>query len=474
MTPTDLAFPPCGPRPRFHDAAGRSGASASGIASGTRTVDASAVFSVLKFGAIVPPLSPWEGVARFVPGYRYQGTTPVGPVTLGKRPDCERLPVERQADLLEGIVDAYLREHVRESDPVLLFSGGVDSGFLASRLAATGYRDALLAHYSFGDDDQESRLAEQMARTLGLRFVRVSGRAAVTACLEAPGKVYPLPFGDYSTAPTTDLALSVLELLDGRRRTIIDGTGADGAFGMIAKVAAWERVFSTPRLVRRAAAAAYGQFLWARSGRLESLGRVLRRAADLSFVAAVVAQNPLAGIFYRCDRRPAVDALLVSWIEGWAGNSPASRVVAADLALTCANVFAQKAFPLYEAAGHRVLFPFLTDDIVSLAVGEAASWDTSEPKACLKASLARHVPRSYVYRTKSGFVDPRGSVFHDRRFLEHLRAVADATSPIAASVCPEPILRACDMLARGRMLPAQTLNLVWALAFTDRWYRTVT
>jgi len=121
-----------------------------------------------------------------------------------------------------------------------------------------------------------------------------------------------------------------------------------------------------------------------------------------------------------------------------------------------------------------VLFPFLTDEVVSLAVGEAASWEPSEPKACLKASLARHVPRSYVYRTKSGFVDPRGCVFHDRRFLEHLRAVADATSPIAASVCPGPIRRACDLLAGGRTLPAQTLNLVWALAFTDRWYRTVT
>lgn len=37
-----------------------------------RTIDPLAVFSILQYGAVVPPLSPWREIKRLLPGAMYQ------------------------------------------------------------------------------------------------------------------------------------------------------------------------------------------------------------------------------------------------------------------------------------------------------------------------------------------------------------------------------------------------------------------
>src|SRR5690606_13157759 len=151
-------------------------------------VDARAIFSVLQFGAIVPPLSIAQGVRRVVPGAN--AVLPI--VTYPDEPD-------EQANAIEAIVDETLRDI---EFPIILFSGGIDSGLIAARAKALAKHNAILVNFSFGSEDPESHLAEAMARHLGLKFERITSDESPTFCLETPGAIYPNPFADTSTVPS--------------------------------------------------------------------------------------------------------------------------------------------------------------------------------------------------------------------------------------------------------------------------------
>ncbi|MBM3334087.1 asparagine synthase, partial [Candidatus Sumerlaeota bacterium] len=344
--------PPCDTHGRFFDESGNEADRPNKLANSSSRLDESAVFSVLQFGGIVPPLSPWQGVQRFLPGYRYRGTELVGPINLDDRADVATLDPEQQSDEIQRLLDQILRKLIgNRQDPVLLFSGGIDSGLIASRLAALGYRDSLLLNYSFGEKDPESLHAEAMAKRLGLRYERISHERNLCDCLIEPGRIYPQPFGDHSSVPTWDLVHAAMDRLAGERRLILDGTGADGGFGLTKRIEMWSRVVRVPALLRHAASALYGPLLWHRSSKIEHLFRAFRRSIELPLLSAVMAQNPLAGILYHDLPGRPVDSLFSDWIRGWAGDSLAQLVVGADLALTCSNIFAQKDQPILESAG---------------------------------------------------------------------------------------------------------------------------
>ena len=464
---------PCDTHGYFFDDSGRTASIPNSLADSNSQVNDEAVFSVLQFGAIIPPLTPWKGVRRFMPGYKYHGTEMVGPVELRPQTHISTLDSEEQTDEVTRLLDIILQKQIGEhEDPVLLFSGGVDSGIIASRLAALGYRDSLLINYSFSDDDPESKLAEAMAKQLGLKFERVLADRQTCSCLLKPGRIYPQPFGDHSTVPTWDLAHAVVNRLSDRKRIILDGMGADGAFGMTNKIRMWELVSRVPTIARKAASFTYGEMLWHHKGEIEHFARILCRSIDMPLLSAILAQNPLAGTFYSNRLRNSVDRLLAKWVEGWAGELPSQRIVAADLALLSTNKAPQKSQPILESAGHQVVYPFLDVEMVTMALASIPYWEMNEPKAPLKKSLARHVPRNMVYRPKSGFIDPKGEFFFDAMFIEYLRSAAEPTSPIAHMLEKKPLLKSCELLARKKTLPAQTLTLLWTIVFTDRWYRT--
>jgi asparagine synthetase B (glutamine-hydrolysing) len=429
--------------------------------------------SVLQFGAAIPPLSPWQGVSRFLPGYRYDHLERRGPVDIVEYPEAADLDAAGRDRTVLGLLDAAIESAIGDGpDPVVLFSGGVDSGLLAARLAELGHRDTLLINYSFGQDDPESLLAEQMAKHLNLRFERIVNERVGGDCLASPGLTYSQPFADHSTAPTSDLAHAVVQRLSAEPRLIFDGTGADGAFGMTHKIASWQRLMRIPAVARSSAGLLYGSGLWSSTSKLEKGCRVLTRSATMPLLSAVIAQNPLAGIFYENGDGEAAHQALEDWIAGCVGQSLSRRVVGADLAVTCAGVFAQKANSVLRRAGLTVCYPFLTAKVLGLALCSAQNWQMSEPKEPLKRCLAQSVPSSMVYRAKSGFFDPSDRVFYDPLFISYLRDAIDACGPIESILKRGAVLRACDLLSKRHPLPAQTLNCLWAITFLDRWYRT--
>lgn len=438
-----------------------------------------AIFSILQFGAIVPPLAPWQGVHRALPGFRYTRGQNEGPVPRLGKPgwavaDLRGMDVNSQAALLEEVVDEAIVQMVGErADPVVLFSGGVDSGFLATRLRSLGYSDALLLNYAFKEDDEESLLAEHMAKRLGMNFERIVASAEAPDLLEAPGRIYPQPFADHSVVPTSEFAHAVARRL-GPGKLLLDGTGADGAFGLGPKIMAFRRLRYAPKWMLHLANRAYQDQLWQSPGIVERVMRVFSRAGQMPTLAALIAQNPLAGKWYSASTAVEVYESLIRWVEQIAGKSIASQAVTADLALVCANVFAQKAKPIFTQSGCAVEYPFMNWNVIQVAQAAIDAWPVSEAKSPLKHSLAKVLPQEMIYRPKSAFADPAGELFFKERFLRHLRATTEESSPLSGFIQTKYVKESCELLSRRRRLPPQTLNLLWAIAFTDRWYRTAT
>ena len=459
--------------PVFHDLRNRTSESSTDLAGDSPQVCDDAVASVLQFGACVPPMSPWTGVSRFAPGYRYRGTQRIGVAPMYTQPELASLNPSQQADCIEGLLDSILQETLTENAPVLLFSGGVDSGLIAARLAALGRDDSVLVNYSFGSEDREADLARRMAKTLGLTYLQVEATRNPCDVLQSPGKIYPMPFGDHSVVPTSDLAHSVVDLLGSGNHLIIDGTGADAGFGLLAKVDRWRSVYRVPRSVRGVADRIYKRTYWLRPGEVESRLKILSRAAQYALAPASIAQNGLAGSHFGSSRvQEKLEFALLDWISGTASENSRVQAVASDFALVCAGIVAQKAQPIFQAAGYQVLYPFLHPKIVGPVLSAVPSWQITIAKEALKIALTRAVPRRMVYRPKSGFVDPSGSMYYSEWFISYLEDACSAQSRVSSSLNVSRINEAVRALKSGKELPVQTRKLLWAAVFTDRWYRT--
>lgn len=371
------------------------------------------------------------------------------------------------------LLDAELSRVLNGRRPLVLFSGGVDSSLMAARLVELGHKDVILIHYQFDDNDPETAAARQIARQLGLELTVVQRQGSAEGnCLESPGLVYPIPFGDQSTSPTAELCQAVTRLADPADVVVFDGTGADGAFGLGARATQAHRDSFFIRAGLPIASAVYAGMLWRTNGKVEHAGRVLRRIQRLKPVAATIAQNSLFDVFY--DARD-VDNQISKWnstLNAVGVRDGVGQVVVTDLAITCARIFAQKTYGPLTTAGFDVAYPFLTDSLATLGVRHTSTHPHSSPKAWMKAQLEQHVASALVHRAKSGFIDPARQLFDTPRFQEALQEALDQDSVFADLLHIKRLQRWIKGHGSLSHIPVGHQNLLWTLAFVNRWYHT--
>lgn len=447
-------------------------------------LDERSVYSLLQFGAIIPPLSQWKGVSRFTPGMR--SIVRIDDLHIDEQPLHDRwtnaegsdatMCDDEQVACINAMVDDLLREACPQRNPVILFSGGVDSGLLAARAASMGWRDTLLLHYSMAKDDPETTNAQAVAKRLGLTIECVrDSEVDGFGMLDAVAETWSQPFGDTSTLPTHALSKAVIaRLAGGSSRVVIDGTGADGCFGLFGRAASWRKVERVPGRLRRLAAAAYASTrMWRSTSAIERRLRLLRRSSQMPMLPASVAQNPLLGIAYHASEQSR--QFVIGTLERWIRDSVPSKddratLAGVDLALVCADIFAQKNHSIFDGSPHRIVYPFLDQRMVSLALQRAIHWPGGgEPKRALKLALARQIPANLVHRPKSGFVAPLREKYRDARFLQALDHLCDPGAALASWINQNWFKRIRSDLAEGRPLPAQTYSFVWNAVFAEFW-----
>lgn len=451
-------------------------------------VDQRALYLLLQFGAATPPFGPWKETKRLAPGMRHEvrfadmqpreAGLVSQPVVLGPSGGVTAIEREKTLDRVVAALDSTLVAAVTDDAPQLLFSGGVDSGLLASRLAALGWRNARLMHLSFGAGDPETDIATRMARHLGLRIEVVRDDVEpLELLLENVGREYCVPFGDHSAIPTHAIVRRILEGHAGEG-VVINGVGADGDFGLYDKAEKWNRVYRFPEFMRRILGGLYVPLgVWRRRWRLEVMLRLMRRSVQMPGPLASIAQNPMLGVLYRFDRAVVDEAL--AEFEAWLrrvlpGMDEAGRMCAADVMVTCCGMFAQKDRSLYQAVGRQVVFPFLEPPVFDLAMGEARRvFSLMASKSALKQALARSVPSDLVYRTKSGFAASMQQKFMHPMLVAAMQEVVSGAGVVGPHVIAKRLGVVARDLRQGRRTHAQMHNLTWTMVFAHLWYRQV-
>ncbi|WP_026874090.1 asparagine synthase C-terminal domain-containing protein [Inquilinus limosus] len=448
-------------------------------------LDEAAIYSYLQFGAVVPPFSPWKGIRRFVPG-TVTAVSNAGPQKIRTQFSLRPFPrtspppnADRQISEVVSTLDRVLLEHCAGRPVTILFSGGIDSGLLAARASVLGLKDVTLVNYSFGPNDSESMLAEQMARHLGLRFVRVEevrDGSDVADVLQHAGLYYRTLFSDHSAVPTCALVRAVISQCDSSG-IVLEGTGADGGFGKFDRAVQWQRLHSLPAWGRRLGAIAYrATGAWRRDSKVEYWLRLLRRSDQWQYPFATFAQNALLGIAYHPSKDiiDSIEENLVQWLSHMSSPDPRLRLVAVGLTLLDASIVAQKSRSLFDEASLEVVYPFILPDIINVAVA-SADWPGSEkePKWILKAALAQHVPAAMVYRAKGAFMASMPDKFWQKAFLAAFDKLLDPQSPMSRFVDRKFLLGIRPLLAAKRRLPAQTERFIWGAVFGNEWIEQV-
>jgi asparagine synthase (glutamine-hydrolysing) len=134
--------------------------------------------------------------------------------------------------------------------------------------------------------------------------------------------------------------------------------------------------------------------------------------------------------------------------------------------------WAAKALSVGESLGLRVLYPFIWRDV--LAVQGRVPWSAKirdgVVKWPLKRLLERHMPESFIYRRKSGFVPPFARWLTRADFNGRVRDVLFDRDAVVPRIVPPRVLDGLlsDAL-RGRELRHCILNFLWGALFTEMW-----
>jgi asparagine synthetase B (glutamine-hydrolysing) len=316
-----------------------------------------------------------------------------------------------------------------------------------------------------------------MARWFGFSFERIPySTDKLEEYLSKLGVMYLLPFGDLSAYPTFLLAKGIIDRHQDYG-VVLDGTGADGAFGLLGNATWWRRVSRLPRFAGKLGGFVYkAGKMWMRpDSRIGRLLRILYSSAQMPSVHASIAQNPLYEIAYHVPDflRSETQELLAEWLEAcvpWTRDLSPQRFSTLDLVLVCCGIFAQKDKAIFDASPIEVRYPFLEPNIVRLALERAVYWPGAEqPKSPLKNLLAQHVPREMVFRPKSAFNPPIKELLQSAAFLKAVDHMLESTGSISSILDRDCISSLHRCLEQGQDLPVETYNLIWTAVFASLW-----
>lgn len=432
-------------------------------------LDPVGTYALLLFGQAPPPLTCLQGVSRLAGGYRYRiepdGIAATREFVVSPSPSTDVAMAEARVGTVLDRLIAATPKHA-----VLFFSGGVDSSLLAARAAAQGRTDIQLLNYAFGAEDPEAAHALRVASHLHLACDRITHDPNDSArVLERLGRDYAYPFGDLSTLPTNLLVHAALR--GSNLPAVIEGTGADGAFGVAAAYGRWRRVFAMPAPLRLAGRAAYDWLrLWRFNFALERVLRFVRKSTRMGIGPAVLAHHSLDGIAFdlpdgvRTDVPEPQEAQL----------SPEERLSLLDLAWVCAGRMAPKTFDPLRGRSVQPIYPYLEPDLIR--VSSSVAWSVKsakgEEKSLLKTLLARELPAALVYRKKSGFTPPYRTTLGTPPMQAFFHDVVLRRDNAVLEWCDVGTVR--DLVARagnGADLSAGAVDFLWTLAFLSGWLR---
>lgn len=436
--------------------------------------------ALLKWGSVPAPFTVLEGVSRVPPGttLSYDGRTRQQRTTSPWQARAGVLRAERPAVSLEEAAAQY----IEALDPILarlpagstlLFSGGTDTPYLATRLAHLGVTDLHLVHLEFREMPDETEVATAFARILGYPFHRrVLEPAHALRVLEQAARLWPSPFGDTSLIA----GHAVMEMALGLgSRVVIDATGPYGFRPR--QVRGW----TLPARLLPGPAVALAAWLYrtttvwhSEPSGFEKLLRAGARLHGVPLPHAATVQNLLDGIAYAVPGEvagrmaAAMDAVIEELPGGRRGREAFET---AEIVHVHANRWLAKLTGPASAAGASIMTPFLNDRLIGLRLRTINEPWQDAYKVPLRMAMTERLPADLVYRPKSPFITPMAAVLALPEVREQVAAAIEPGSPLGDLVRPAPVGWLLAQAAKGRLPSTRQAGFLWTLAFAGRWLR---
>jgi asparagine synthase (glutamine-hydrolysing) len=452
-----------------------------------------AVYSILKYGAIPEPMTIATDVEA-VPAAHFLECD----VRTGRRLQVPYFKLRFECDRDDGRArdeSEYLppaEEALRRSSrflgsyrPAMMLSGGIDSSLYGCYLGEALDRPLEGLYCQFGDDDPEAGFARQIAERIGgnLHVARM-GEAEALETLGDVASWTGHPFSDFSSMPIAFLLKYASSIL-GQDAVIVECNGGDDCFGFPdlgneRKYAAKHRI---PRAFKHAAAP-----LLRRTGawKLESSTGLVAKACsaadahERSPLDYFLVLTPVAYLGLDVPRgwdEALQDVMQRGFAAGGEDDGSPSygaSTTIRQLLQVNGRRWAAKALSVGESLGLRVVYPFIWREV--LRVQGRIPWDAKirdgVVKWPLKRLLERHMPDSFIYRAKSGFVPPFATWLKGEEFNRSVRdIVLDPDATVTRIVPPRVLDELLSDALEGRSLRHSILNFLWGALFTEMWIR---
>ena len=447
-------------------------------------LDETALRLLLVYQSLPPTLSVLRGV-RSVPALHTLILSP-----HATEPRLVARPVEHFSDLLaetsvancaRGFAAAMEKAISRmqgASVNYVCFSGGVDSAYIAWRLRKLG-APCHLVFYSFIAGGELAPHARRMAESLGLSLTEIDeADRDDRQVLAGIPKYYEFPFSDLGTLTSLHLAQSIARFAT-PGALVWDGTAADGLLMMSHNTPAWKRLYRIPLPLRRLASWLYERFAWSRPGKVEYALRTLWRTVHLPLAYTICTmKTPPADLAVRttAGERQLLQELYGNHVLSLFAPESASvhkREILGTFHRSVLQVSPKSASALRHL-GIVPVFPFMHREPLGAAtsIPRAVKYRSGQVKPVLTHEMENVFGRELLYRPKSGFAPPAGSLLEGQEVLTALGdELSSIGNPLHPLCDPKVMRRAYSVVRRGVGTDTQVHKFLWTYLFTTLWLR---
>ena len=451
------------------------------------------VYSMLKFGAIPEPMTISQNI-NAVPAAHYLN------YNLNRNSSQSKVYFQfdfpndnisdTHYDLNASLLPAKQKlvnsaRFLRQYDPSILISGGIDSSLYASYLNEAGENRLQGIHCTFGDDDPELAYAVMLAKKINAHFH--IGHMEQDNALEILHDAIDLtshPFSDFSSLPIVFILKFLKEQVK-NAHMLIEGNGGDDCFGFADLTSQSKMLMKSwfPRLGKNIISS-IGEN--SKSWKWESSTSIFSRLLALSDVHEV---NPInyfmvltpvnfIGLkdYQHWDEKLSelMDTVFSSYSQDHNSLSYPAKVTIRQIMHVNSRRWAAKAFSVGENLGIRIIYPFIWRDIL-MEQGKIpwqAKINNGVVKWPLKRLLEEYMPYDFIYRPKSGFVPPFVQWLTSKNFNNFARDILLSSEATMGSVVNRRIFEELlEDALNGKKLRHAVLNFLWGALFTELWIK---
>jgi len=449
------------------------------------------VYSILKYGGVPEPLTIGHNISAVPPAHYLKYHLNNGKYSMQPyfkfrftHPDSDVLHVSEGA-LLKPVKDNLQRSSrfLRKQNPAILLSGGIDSSLYASYLAQGNSIGPKAFYCAFGEDDPEIEFAQKIADQIHADFhvVKMEEVDAFNT-VEDAARLTDHPFSDFSSLPIVFLLKHMRGCLSGSA-TIIECNGGDDCFGFqdLANQKKFDLKHQVPRFLKRIISSGlrnHPYWKWeSHEGPLARLSAMADAYENTSLNYFLVL-TPVRYLRLQTDEgwdeklQEVMESVFSACGEDYKNLGYMAKTTIRQLLHVNSRRWAAKALSVGESLGLRVVYPYLWHEIL-VEQGQlpwSAKIHDGVVKWPLKKLLEEFMPKSFIYRKKSGFVPPFARWLTDRDFNHKVRDILMGAKGYTSEIVPTKTFD--ELLSdamKGKRLRHSILNFLWAAVFTEVW-----